>query len=84
MRAGFFNSKAINYYIFWRLAVVVLLPGGAYLLAQQFMGQQPWFAKLGLVVVAMLIAIMGPDAYLRASKTSYTSAIALIFLIFWI
>ena len=64
VRAGFFNFKAINYYIFWRLAVVVLLPGGAYLLAQQFMGQQPWFAKLGLVVVAMLIAIMGPDAYL--------------------
>ena len=28
------------------------------------MAEQLWFAKLGLVVVAMLVAIMGPDAYL--------------------
>ena len=64
VRAGFFGTKALNYYILWRLALVVLLPGGAYVLSQVLMAEQLWFAKLGLVVVAMLVAIMGPDAYL--------------------
>ena len=64
VRAGFFGANAINYYIFSRLALVVVLPGGAYLLTEQFMATQPWFMKLALLAVAMLIAVLGPDAYI--------------------
>lgn len=64
VRAGFFGLNAIRYYIFFRLALVIILPAAAYFVAQQFLVAQPWFAKLGLVAVAMLIAVLGPDAYL--------------------
>ena len=39
VRAGFFRADAINYYIFARLAVVVVLPTAAYLLADNFLGR---------------------------------------------
>ena len=64
VRAGFFGVNAINYYIFSRLALVVVLPGAAYLLTERFMAAQPWFLKLGLLAIAMLIAVLGPDAYI--------------------
>ena len=64
VRAGFFGVNAINYYIFSRLALVVVLPGATYLLTERFMATQPWFLKLGLLAIAMLIAVLGPDAYM--------------------
>jgi tight adherence protein C len=62
VRAGFFGPNAISYYIFFRLAAVVLFPSGAYVLAEQFLFDQPWFAKLIIVAVAMMIGVLGPDA----------------------
>ena len=79
VRAGFFGVNSINYYIFFRVALVVILPGGAYLLALQFMGQQPWFAKLAIVVVAMLVAVLGPDAYISRRQGKLHSTYRLDF-----
>lgn len=64
VRAAFFSANAISYYIFFRVALVAVLPTAAYLLAQFFLFDQPWFVRLALVAVAMAIAILGPDAYI--------------------
>jgi tight adherence protein C len=64
VRAAFFNPNAINYYVFFRVALVAILPSAAYILGEIFIAHQPWFAKLGIVAVAMMVAVLGPDAYL--------------------
>ena len=64
VRAGFFRVDAINYYIFSRLAAVIVLPIAAYLLADQFLVNSEWYIKFGLVVVVMVLAVLGPDAYI--------------------
>ena len=70
VRAGFFGANAINYYIFFRLASVVVVPTAVYLLTEAFLADQSWILKLALMAVALMIAILGPDAYLsrRQSK----------------
>jgi tight adherence protein C len=64
VRAGFFRVDAINYYIFFRLAAVVVLPIAAYLVADQLLVDSEWYTKLGLVAVVMFVAVLGPDAYI--------------------
>src|SRR5215831_11450674 len=65
IRAGFFRVDAINYYIFARVATVVLL-GVVALFAAQFLSN--WYLKLGLAAVLILLAVLGPDAYIARRK----------------
>ena len=67
IRAGFFRVDAIKYYIFARVATVVVLAIAA-LLAEQFLANSNWYLKLGLVAVVMLLAVLGPDAYIARRK----------------
>jgi tight adherence protein C len=64
LRAGYFRSDAINRYIFARIVVAVLLPVSAYILAQFFLQNVPWFVKLVLIGGSIALAIVGPDIYL--------------------
>jgi tight adherence protein C len=64
IRAGFFRSDALNYYLFARVAAVVTLSSLAYLVAEYLLAEQPWIFKLVLLMVSFLLAIVGPDAYL--------------------
>ena len=64
VRAGFFRADAINYYIFARLACVAILTIMGYLLVQQFMADSQWYLKFGAVAVAILLGVLGPDAYI--------------------
>jgi tight adherence protein C len=64
LRAGYFRAYAVNYYIFARLAVVLVLPIGTYVLAELFLSGTPALLKIVLVSAATLIAIAAPDAYL--------------------
>jgi len=68
IRAGFFRADAINYYIFARMASVVVLTTTSYLLVEQFLVDTEWYWKLGLVAVAMVLAVLGPDAYIARRK----------------
>lgn len=63
IRAGFFQVDAIKYYIFARMATVVVF-AIAVLIAEQFMVNSTWYLKLGLAAVAILLAVLGPDAYI--------------------
>jgi tight adherence protein C len=67
IRAGFFRVDAIKYYIFARIATVVVL-AIAILLAEQFLANSDWYLKLGLVAIVMLLAVLGPDAYIARRK----------------
>src|SRR6516165_5173784 len=67
IRAGFFHVDAIKYYIFARIATVVILVIVA-LLVEQFLVNSGWYLKLALVAIIMLLAVVGPDAYIARRK----------------
>src|SRR5215510_15492018 len=50
IRAGFFRVDAIKYYIFERIATVVVF-AIAVIIAEQFMVNSGWYLKLGLAAV---------------------------------
>jgi tight adherence protein C len=64
VRAGFFRPDAINYYIFFRLFAAVMLPMAVSLFVEQYMANYEWYWKFGLVAVAILLGVAGPDAYI--------------------
>ncbi len=68
IKAGFFRNDALNIYIFSRLALVVVLPLLAYVLIQTFFTQVPFVAKFAVLLMSLLIAILGADAYLSRRK----------------
>jgi tight adherence protein C len=67
IRAGFFHVHAIKYYIFARIATVVVLAIVA-LLAGQFLVNSEWYLKFALVAIIMVLAVVGPDAYIARRK----------------
>ena len=69
VRAGFFSDYAIRLYILSRLAVVVVLPLCIYALAHIFFNEYGAYQKLGITAVSVLIAVLGPDAYIRRRQT---------------
>jgi tight adherence protein C len=64
LRAGFFRSDALNYYLFFRMALPVVLPVGAYLIMLFVIPVAPWYVKLVAVCIAIVIAAIGVDIYL--------------------
>jgi tight adherence protein C len=64
VRAGFFRPDAINYYIFARMTVAAILPTAAYLLTQELLPGAEWYLKLAIVAVAIMVGVLGPDAYI--------------------
>jgi tight adherence protein C len=78
LRAGFFQTNVINYYIFGRLGLVIALPLLSYLFILIFGPSSSVAAKLGLVVIMTIIGIFGPDAYIarrqRILQDEYATA----------
>jgi tight adherence protein C len=64
VRAGYFQSYALNYYVLARLGAVVVLPIFSYAAVELARPDAPAMLKVVLVSVVALIAIFGPDAYL--------------------
>jgi tight adherence protein C len=72
VRAGYFRNDAINYYIFARLAVVIVLPLICYVAVEAFVGDLGWYLKLLIVSIAALLGIAGPDAFLARRQRMLT------------
>jgi tight adherence protein C len=70
VRAGFFSDYAIRLYILSRLAVVLVLPTCIYVLAQIFFNEYGTYSKLAVTALSVLIAVLGPDAYIRRRQTN--------------
>ena len=64
VKAGYFRTDALNHYIFARLAIVVVLPIIAYVILQFFLESAPWLIKFVVLLISLLLAILGPDAYI--------------------
>jgi tight adherence protein C len=63
VRAGYFRRDAINFYVFWRLTAIITLPIICYLVFRLLAPDAPFSSVLVVVVVATVIAIVGPDAF---------------------
>jgi tight adherence protein C len=64
LRAGYFISYAVNYYVLARLGAVVVLPIVAYAFVELVRPDAPAVLKIVLVSVVALIAFAAPDGYL--------------------
>jgi tight adherence protein C len=64
LRAGYFRNDAINYYIFFRIVLVVILPLIAYLFVEYIFIIQSWLPKFAVLVISAGMGILGPDAWL--------------------
>jgi tight adherence protein C len=62
--AGYFRRQAVNYYVFARIACVIIIPALAYILSELFLSRVSGLVRLMLVSIAFLIGIAGPDFYL--------------------
>ena len=63
LRAGYFSDHAIRRYIFTRMALVLVLPTIIFILAEIFLSDIGFYTNIGIVALAALVAILGPDAY---------------------
>jgi tight adherence protein C len=79
VKAGYFNNNALNYYIFARMAAVVVLPATGYVAIEVFIGDMAWYFKLVIISVAFLLAIVGPDAFLARQHRLHAKRHQLIF-----
>jgi tight adherence protein C len=64
VRAGYFGKEAVNFYVLWRIAAVIAVPVFTYLLLLIAMPQAPLATKLIVVVIAIGLGIVGPDAFI--------------------
>lgn len=62
--AGYFSRRAINYYLFARLACVIVIPVLIYILSELLVPRASGFIRLMLVSVAILVGAAAPDFYL--------------------
>jgi tight adherence protein C len=79
VRAGFFRPDAINYYIFARMVVAIILPAAAYLLTQQFLTGAEWYLKLAIVAVAIMLGVLGPDAFIARRQRKLQERFQIVF-----
>jgi tight adherence protein C len=63
VRAGYFSDQAVRIYILARLAAVLVLPTIVYVLIRIFFSQANLFIILGVLAITVMIAVLGPDAF---------------------
>jgi tight adherence protein C len=62
-----------------RIAVVILLPTTGYAISQALLIGAPILVKIAFVAICMLVAIVGPDAYLSRRQRILSKGYRLIF-----
>ena len=79
VRAGYFSDQAVRIYILARLSIVLLLPALVFIVIEIFFGQANLYLALGVVAVSVLIAVLGPDAFISRRQTLRQREYRLIF-----
>jgi tight adherence protein C len=79
VRAGYFRSDAINFYVFWRLAAVALAPMMAYLLLTFFFPNMAFAARLIVLAVSVALGVVGPDAFISRRQRQLSDEYRIIF-----
>jgi tight adherence protein C len=78
VRAGYFSDQAIPFYIFARIALVLLLPVITYIFIGVFFRQSTLFS-LASVAGAAVIGVLGPDAYISRRQKSLQQEYRIVF-----
>ncbi len=68
VQAGYFRRDAVNFYVFWRLAAVVLGPFAAYLLFKLAIPTAPVGPRLIAVAMAAALGILAPDGFISRRR----------------
>jgi tight adherence protein C len=79
VRAGYFRKDAINFYVFWRLAAVVLMPAAAYLLLSIFASQATFVTTLIVILATMGLGVIGPDAFIARKQRMLSMEYRIVF-----
>ena len=79
VQAGYFRRDAINFYVFWRLAAVVLLPLVTYILLQIATPDGPFATKFAATIVAAALGIIAPDAFISRKKGRQAAEYRIVF-----
>lgn len=79
LRAGFFAADAVDVHLFARLTALIVIPSLALAAAGLFPPGTPLALSIVLVLVAMFVAIAGPDAYLARRHRLLVRQYRLIF-----
>jgi len=79
IRAGYFGADAVDNYMFWRLTCLVLFPTAVYLGSRLFPAGTPWLLAVAVVLLSIVVAAAGPDAYLARRRRLLVRRYRLIF-----
>jgi tight adherence protein C len=79
MRAGYFRSDAINFYVLWRAAALVLLPVLVYLLMEFLLPQASLGSRLVLLAIAVGVGVLGPDAFISRRQRALSAEYRILF-----
>lgn len=79
IRAGYFRNDAINFYVFWRIAAVVLVPICAYVFMGIAFPDSQFATQLVLVLIAVGIGVVGPDAFISRRQRALSIEYRTIF-----
>ena len=79
VRAGYFRKDAINFYVFWRLAAVVLMPAAAYFLLSIFAPHSTFATTLIVILIAMGLGVIGPDAFIARKQRLLSAEYRIVF-----
>jgi tight adherence protein C len=79
IRAGYFRNDAVNFYVFWRLAAVVLLPTATYLVLEFMFPRVQLASRLVIVVIAIALGVVGPDAFISRRQRVLSAEYRIIF-----
>jgi tight adherence protein C len=79
LRAGLFGSDAVDLYLFARILSLILLPAAVMIVTAFFPAGTPVLLSVILVLVAVFVAVAGPDAYLARRHRLLVRQFRLIF-----
>jgi tight adherence protein C len=63
IRAGYFRKDAINFYVFWRVTAVIVIPIICYVTFRLVTSNAQFTTGLVIIVIATVVGIVGPDAF---------------------
>ncbi len=79
LRAGFFSPHAVRYYVFARFVTVVVLPLSVFFLIEILAPATRLVFLMVVLVVALGVGVLGPDAYLSRRQNALMREYRLIF-----
>jgi tight adherence protein C len=79
VQAGYFRRDAINFYVFWRLAAVVLLPLVVELVFQFAVPDIGFARKFVAIIIAAALGIIAPDAFISRKQRRLATEYRVVF-----